>query len=208
MEIARSNIEDATFCWSDDRAASLQSARQFLDKALSIDPKHVWALAELAHIYMVEGKFELAREQTAKAIAADPNLADPLHVMAIVLVCLNEPDEALRYAREALKRNPGVPEFYLICMAEAHIANQSYAGALVLSRRIIARRPDWLMAQAISVLSLMGLDQKEEAQKIAGQMVGQNSRFTANRWASSIFYPDREDVPNLKSMLIEAGLAE
>ncbi|MGK0170619.1 MAG: adenylate cyclase, partial [Gammaproteobacteria bacterium] len=86
--LARTHIEDASFGWSTDRASSTANARRLLDAIFASHPDHAPALAELAHLFMVEGDFQSAREVATRGVNSDPTLADAHHVLAIVLVCL------------------------------------------------------------------------------------------------------------------------
>ena len=206
--LARTHLEDATFAWSADRTESESHARRFLDAAFEIEDQHAMAHAELAHLLMNQGDYELAREEAMRAVTLDPNLADAHHVVATVLACLGLQREALKFLRQAMKLNPGTPDFYLITLAEAYVALSQYDEALPIVRRIRARRPEWLMAQALMAIVYMGLDQPEEARCVVDNMLAMSPRFTASRWHRYILYPDRPDVENLKQMLIAAGLPE
>jgi tetratricopeptide (TPR) repeat protein len=164
-----------------DRAGSIANARRLLDAIFASHLNHAPALAELAHLYMVEGDFRSAHEVATRGVQSDPTLADAHHVLAIVLVCLSLLPQALRCAREALRLCPGEPEFYLIAMAEAFVALAQYNDAVSVLNRILARRPGWLMAQALLVISHMSLGQHDDAHKIVQAIVQRNSRFTVSR---------------------------
>ena len=129
-------------------------------------------------------------------------------MLAILLVCLGEGKEALRYGRDALRLNPGAPEFYLIAVAEAHILLKQFGDALPYIQRIEARRPQWLMALALSVICSMALAKPEAASATVGKILALSPRFTTEKWRTRIFYPDRCDVPTLCGLLASAGLPE
>lgn len=204
--LARTHIEDATWGWSSDRAASEQETLRLLDQAFALVPDHAMARSELAHLYMVQGRFDAAWPEALRAVESDPNLADPLHVLGIVLVCVGRHAEALRYTREALKLNRGVPEFYLLAMAEANLGLRRFGAAAHILGQIVERRPEWLMARALLAICLVGLGQAQEATAAVEAMRRLSPGFSAARWRRRLFYPGRPDVEGLEQMLIRAGL--
>ncbi len=206
--LARTHIEDATFGWSPDRAESLAEARRVLDGVFALDPDYPLAHAERSHALMVEGDFVAARLESELAIALDPNNADAHHCLAIILVCLGMAEEALRSVRRALSLNPGAPDFYRMAMVEALLSLQRHQGALAVSEQIIARRPGWIMARVLQTLALLGLGQEDKAKEAVRSLLDISPGFTVRRWQSTIFYPERGDVPALMESLTAAGLPE
>jgi TolB-like protein/tetratricopeptide (TPR) repeat protein len=204
--LARTHIEDATFGWSPDRGASEKEALRLLDEAFALWPDHAMARSELAHLFMIQGKFDAAWGEALRAVESDPNLADPLHVLAIVLVCMDRHAEALRYVREALKLNRGVPEFYMIAMAEAYVGLKRFDAAVPILRQIIKHRPEWLMARTLLTICLVALGQLQEAAAAVEAIRRLSLGFSAARWRRRLFYPNRPDIDGLVAMLIRAGL--
>ena len=206
--LARTYIEDANFSWSPDRVASLEEARRLLEGAFEIDPDHPLARAELAHALAVEGRLEQARAEAMKSVSADPNLADAHQVLATVLVCLGEHEEALRHLRMCLKLSPRPPDFYQIWKAEALVGLSRFAEAQSVLQLIIARQPEWLMAHALSAIAYQLTGEEQAAQAAIRRMRDINARFTVSRWHRSLLYPQRPDVARLRQLLIAAGLPE
>ena len=204
--LARTHIEDARFGWSPERADSEKKARDGIDAVLAVHCDHGPALAELAHLLIVQGNLQAAHEAATRGVNADPACADVQIVMAFVLFCLGQAHESLRYSREALKLNPGAPEFYMSATAEALVALAQYHEARVVLHKILARQPNWTSAQALLIICHMGLDQQNEAREIAEKILARNPRFTVSRWRQSILYPQRADVPQFANILVKAGL--
>ena len=127
--LARTHIEDATFDWSADQHVSLNEARQILSGVFAIDPDHASAHTELSHALMVESDYAAARLEAELAVALDPNNADAHQCLAHILICLELPEEALSSARRAISLNPGMPEFYLVAMAEGLYCTSALPGS-------------------------------------------------------------------------------
>ena len=206
--LARTYIEAAAYGWSDDRERSLAEARRLLEEAFALAPDHALVHSETAHLLMIEGRFEDARYSAQRAARLAPDLGDTFHVLAFQQLCVGEFHDALRNAREAVRRSPTAPEHYLTAMAEAHIGLRQFAEALPVVRRILERRPDWLSAQVLQVIALMGAGRETEAREAAAKLIADRPRFTVARWRRMIFFPDRDDIPGLCSMLAAAGVPE
>ena len=101
----------------DGSVLNARPTRCCLDKAIDRMRGHAAAHAELAHFLMISGDYEAARKQAQHATSIDPNSAEAQNVTAFIFLCLNLPGEALRYARNAIRLNPGAPEFYLTVMS-------------------------------------------------------------------------------------------
>lgn len=149
----------------------------------------------MAHLLMVEGDFERARDHALRAIRLAPSLGDAYSVSVYVHICLGLCDEALHYSREALRCTLAAPDYNLHGMAEAHLGGERFAEAAAVARRILERRPDWLMTRALLVISLMNAGRKDEARRLAAEIRATNPRFTATRWRKTLLYSDRADVP-------------
>jgi tetratricopeptide (TPR) repeat protein len=156
----------------------------------------------------VEGDFRNARLEAEISIALDPNNADAHNALSYVLTLQGRPEESLSSSRRAIALNPGAPEFYFFSMAEALVASKRYQEALAVCDRILAKRPDWLMARILRALALEGLGNFEEAKKEIRTLLDISPRFTAGRWKRAIMYPDRPDVPDLMARLVSIGLPE
>ena len=61
---------------------------------------------ELGAGYMRRGNYQLAQQKLQKAVAFDPGNAQALSTLAILHEQINEPDEARRYHRQAVKADP------------------------------------------------------------------------------------------------------
>jgi adenylate cyclase len=204
--LARTHIEDATYGWSANRAASLAEAKRLLDDAFSINDSHASAHAELAHYYMVARDYAAAHEQGSIARALDPNSAEAQNVMAFIFLCLNQPKEALTAARNAMRLSPGAPEFYLIATADAQMMLQRFDEALPLLARILGRRPRWLMARAMATICLEALGRHDEAHAMATELLELSPNFSVQRWRRCLHNPDRPDTAQSAAMLKAAGI--
>lgn len=204
--LARTHVEDAAYGWTRNKAGSLAAARAHLTKVLETDPDHALALAEVGHAHMIAGEYVEGRTVCERAVALDPNLADALHVLATLCNCLRDHETALRLLRQCLALNPGTPDFYEICRAEALIGLERFAEARIALDGIVERSPYWLTARALRAIALEALGEHDTAVAEAARILGLNGKFTVSRWRRLVAYPDRPDMDRLAGLLAAAGL--
>jgi adenylate cyclase len=204
--LARTHIEDATWGWSADKQTSCDQARTLLEKAFAIQPDHALACSEMAHLLMVERQFEAGLDWATRATQLAPTWGDAYHVHSTLLCCLSRFEDALHYSRESMRRTPATPDFYFVAMNDAYIGLRRWRHCATLSRKILARRPDWTMTRAALVIALVALGQSHEAAREVEEIQRRSPKFSASDWKRYLFSPDREDVPSLEKMLIDAGL--
>jgi tetratricopeptide (TPR) repeat protein len=95
-----------------ERANKQFAAKQFqacmneLDEALRLDPKLVPALTLHARLAMAIDRFDVAREDLEKAIAADPKAAYPQFLYGFQFYQRNEMPAAIRALQRAHQLNP------------------------------------------------------------------------------------------------------
>ncbi len=206
--LARTHIEMVAFGWSEDRKASLAEAHRLLEEAFSLVPNHALACSEMAHLLMFEDAFDEGLDWALKATRLAPSFGDAYHVCATLMNCLGRSEDALHYIREAIRRTPTAPDFYLVTLCDAYVGLERWRETATLARRILTRRPDWLMSRAALVIALVGLGQLAEARREAEAIAARSKSFTAARWRRTMFYSERADMPRLEAMLVEAGLAK
>ncbi len=206
VSLARTHIEDATWGWSGDKAASCEKARKLLEGAFAIEPDHALACAEMAHLLMVEKEFDAGLDWALRATRLAPTLGDAYHGSAALLNCVGRFEDALHYSREAIRRTPAAPDFYFVAMNDAYIGLGRWRQSATLSRKILARRPDWLMNRVLLVIALMGLDQRRDSAREVDEIRRRSPQFSVAEWRRLLFFPDRQDIPALEKKLIDAGL--
>jgi len=111
--LARAYNKDAYFWPGIDPGPSLAKAREFADKAVSLDRKSGLAYAQLSWTHLCLGNHELAREFLDLATQYDPNESEVLNVRVYVLGFLGDLDAALEEAEFGLRINPYNRDYYL-----------------------------------------------------------------------------------------------
>ena len=95
-----------------DRPVDLRKAYQYYQKAVELDPKLLDAFYNLANIYFVQKRFDLAEKAYARVIVQNPKDADAYNNLGVIYYRQGKPDKAREYYRRALKINPELGQAY------------------------------------------------------------------------------------------------
>jgi tetratricopeptide (TPR) repeat protein len=142
-------IEAVSSGWTEFIADDLGQAETLAQKALSIDPTSTTARRLLAEVDMMKGRFDLALDETRRAIEINPNDAESVVTQAETLLWAGRATEALPWLQDALRLDPtngrtnfllGMGYYFLERYGEAVEAmNRGLAGNLGRTTQLIGR---------------------------------------------------------------------
>ena len=133
--------------WQRLEKGSLDQARELYEKAIAIEPNYAPALAGLAAYHAMRFTFttnadELrdAADYARRAIAADPNMAEPHIWLGYALMREGRPQEAIAAERRAQALDAGNPYgwYFEGCV---HLFHGDPAEALTLFQHVVQREP-------------------------------------------------------------------
>jgi len=154
---------------------------------------------ELGAGYMRRGNYQLAQQKLQKAVAFNPGNAQALSTLAILHEQINEPDEARRYHRQAVKADPedaSVQNNYgaFLCkigeyrQSEKHFLNaannafyQTPELALINAGRCIAQVEEYSRAEQHLRTALQIVPEKNEALLLLASINYQQQEFMSAR---------------------------
>jgi type IV pilus assembly protein PilF len=181
-----------TACSSDENTRDDMSPPSRAEQASRIN-------TELGAGYMRRGNYQLAQQKLQKAVAFDPGNAQALSTLAILHEQINEPDEARRYHRQAVKADPedaSVQNNYgaFLCkigdyrQSEKHFLNaannafyQTPELALVNAGRCIAQIEEYSRAEQHLRRALQIAPKKNEALLLLASIKYQQQEFMSAR---------------------------
>ena len=139
--------------------AGLDAAIEKYKEAVDLDPHYAIAHAKLAMAYsrlygvrLNPGFLDLARGNSARALALDPTLVEGHLALALILQQTGNEQGALDEAARALKYDPSNPQVSLR-QAEIYKALERWSYAEQAYRRVLSERPnDWVTYNELGVL--------------------------------------------------------
>ena len=95
--------------WVEDHTDSFRKAKDYIERALRLDPDDRTARVFNAEMLCFGGKFEQARAQLDKLLKTNPNDTNALAVLAMLQEICGEPEAALATTRHTLMLDPYHP---------------------------------------------------------------------------------------------------
>jgi len=196
--------------WSHDQEADSVEADQLAAAAVDRDPADGFALAVQAHT-----KSFLFREYDAaigiyqRALAAAPSHAMVWSLCSAVHSYIGEGRSAVEYAERGLRLSPLDTQafFYLMFLGVAHYVNRTYEEAVIWCRKSLGLNPGLCATLRVLIVSLVGLDQVEDARRAAAVLRQVQPRFRVSTYARLCPYRGELGMEFL-ARLRQAGLPE
>jgi adenylate cyclase len=129
---------------SPDRQADLRRADELASLAIKIDPDYYLAYTAKGDVLMATGRFREAIDSYRRAQMLAPSIIQP--ALASAYNYAGEPEQAIAYADEAIRRGPRDPNLSIVYTEKARAFSilQDYEQALVWIERAEAAGPDVL----------------------------------------------------------------
>ena len=167
------------------------------------------AHAFLGNLFKTIGQHEKAIAQAEQAMALNPNSADALYWVGVVInYSSGKHNEAIAVFKKAMRFNPFPPLHYLLMVAIACRDAGRYEEAIAASKTILQREPDYIFAHTClaSCYALMARD--EEARAEAAQVLRIDPKFSVAHLSKVIKYKYEVDRKRLRDSLLRAGLPD
>ncbi len=163
--LARSYIIEFINRWSGPGDRPLDRARDYAEKAVSLDSTDSLAQLILGGVYVQREEFDDARAHLERALALNPNDADGFALMGFYLDAVGEPGEAIGLYLKAMRLNPYYPGWYLWKLGEAYFGTRQYEKALASLKDALSRSPRHKRARLALAATLVRLGRTEEAKR-------------------------------------------
>jgi len=148
-------------------------------------------------VYLWKKEHEKAISELKRAIALDPNHADGMSQLAQVLSFAGEPEEAIRWAKKAMRLNPRYSVLYLWPLGHAYFLLERYEDAVATFRRVLHLNPNFHPALIYSSLSLSGLGRADEARAQAAEFLNVTADMSWEAWRQRLPYKDQSIIEGL-----------
>jgi len=185
-----------SFGWSQDLGC-LEKAFELAHKATVLDDALPEPHGILGMVYLWKKEHEKAISELKRAIALDPNHADGMSQLAQVLSFAGQPEEAIRWARKAMRLNPRYSVLYLWPLGHAYFLLERYEDAVATFRRVLHLNPNFHPALIYSSLSLSGLGRADEARAQAAEFLNVTADMSWEAWRQRLPYKDQSIIEGL-----------
>jgi len=197
---------DARFGWWDDRETALRKGREYVDKALALDPQNADAYTASSLILMVQRRFDEAVSNARKAVELAPGSADTATFACFVLASAGYPEEALGHIRRAMTLSPKYPPSYLGHLGNACRLTGRIEEAIEAFRGYDARSPGFGLTDLVITYQQNG--QPELAKQTAARFLAARPKFTIASWKNTQFRADTHQLEADMAALRAAGIPE
>ena len=170
----------------------------------------------MSRIYYFQSHHEKAIAEGKKAVDLDPNSSRYLIGLADVLNYGAVPQEAIVYAKKAMRLEPYYPAWFLgDVLAVSYDQAGRYEEGPALGENLLQRalKGEYPLEKAYRRLALgyARLDRMEEARAYAAEFLKIDPNFSVGRWRKSpvlSMFKDQKWVDSGAEMMLKAGLPE
>jgi adenylate cyclase len=177
--LGRAHRTDAYSGWTNSIAESYETSLHWINRAIEIDPllgEAYNTLGEIYYEYNVDT--DRAIGYLRKAVELDPNSARNNIILA---AGLGEyaPEEAVEYAKKAMRLSPNPPAFYFTNLGNAYFWNGQTDQAIEAFNESTARMPDFIWAHLFLTIIYAKANRLDEAHRQAKEVQRINPNFVA-----------------------------
>jgi class 3 adenylate cyclase/TolB-like protein/Tfp pilus assembly protein PilF len=193
---------------ADDPEEALKRARQYAEKALELDYhdyRSHWAMGTL--YLFADRDHELALAEYEKAIAANPNRANLLAMMSLLMSFMGLGEEAVAWIKKANRLNPLHPPWYEWNAALAYYMMSDYDAALLAAKETVATYRSSVSAHRMLAAIYAEMGRINEAEKVAQKIIELDPEFRLSKIRNTPFQ-HTSDLDRYYTALRNASLPE
>ena len=194
---------------SESPRESMKQAYEFAKKAFAMDESNAQSHRTLAAVCLLKKEYERSISLLRKGLELDPNDAYLAMSMAWCLIKLQRPEEAIPYAKRAMRLNPLEKKFQAKCLLRLGTAYRKmgrYDEAILAYEKAVQIRPKhW--SSWLGLAGAYGLAGREEdARYAAQQLLRIHPKFSLEKYAKKSPSKDQASKNRLIDALRKAGL--
>ena len=203
--LAWTHLLDYLTQWVDVGPEALERTYDYTQKGAEAGAPGYQVHRLLGRISSFRGDHDKALDHNSRAIELNPNDGDLLATQALLLNYAGQPDEARRWADEAIRRNPHYPGWYGSVSAGIHYLERDYEQAVAVLNRLESLA---IWDHRTLAASYAQLGENEKAQHHAQEVLAINPDFSLARFKAKIPYRKEPDRDHFLDGLAKAGLPE
>jgi len=186
----------------ENRQSLIDHAAALAHQALILDETDSWSHITAGRVNLYMHRHDIAERHYERAAALNPNDADMAASAGLFYAYSGRPEEGAAWVQQAMRLNPGYPDWYEENLGTAQMVAGRYAEAIASFRKI-ATPPAWMFAYLAA--SLVGDGQVEASRGAALEAKKRQADYTIGRFARSEPFRDPAVLKRLTDALRTAG---
>ncbi len=199
---------DAFRGWTDSKDRSMKQAALWAERAVRFKRTNGLAHIVLASVHLLNRHFDEALADCYKAVELRPNCPTANSYLANILHYCGRSAEAAGRIREAIRITPVYPPWFVTLLAAAYRDSGEIGKSISAAQHGIRMAPGDRDTRLILCSDYSRSGQREQAQRLAQEVVAIDPAFSVAKYAESQPYRDGETLRRLVADLREAGLPE
>jgi adenylate cyclase len=176
--LGTTHLIDIWFNWGDSPQVSIEKANLYLDKAITLNPDSDFTNACLSHLYLLQKRFDEAVVTGEKSITLNPNGDLAMVLLGITFNHIRRYEEAIKLFREAQRRSPYCPAWYIHNMAWPYLWLGKLDEAIVECKRSLKRSPDHIPGLVALAAAYGAADRIDEGRAVGEKILNLDPNFT------------------------------
>ncbi len=193
---------------ADDPDEALRRARESAHKAVTLDQQDYRSHWSLAALYLwADQDHDLALAELEKTIAINPNQADAMGTMSLLMAFLGRAEEAVDWIEKAKRLNPHYPVWYDWNASFAYYMARDYDKALLGAKKTLAVYPKSISVLRILAATYVEMGNMKKAREVAEKMLEIDPGYTLSG-TRNVPLKRKADRQRYFGALAKAGLPE
>ncbi len=164
--------------WTPDPEEALQKAAKNADMAIRLAPEDPTVIHAKALVGAMQKNIAESAAANDKALSINPNHYDSLHLRGALNLYAGNPEAAIPDFELAMRVNPEMNHRGLQFLGMAHLLLGNHETAAAMFRERIILAPDTDIGRAMLVATLGHLGELDEAQRIWGELMEINPKYS------------------------------
>lgn len=191
------------FEWFFENEQSLiEQAAALAHQALALDETDSWSHITAGRVSLYMHRHDIAERHYERAAALNPNDADIAASAGLFYAYSGQPEEGAAWVQQAMRLNPGHPDWYEENLGTAQMVAGRHADAIASFRKI-ATPPAWMFAYL--AISLVGVGEIDAARAAAIEAKRRQPDYRIAKFTRTEPFRDPAVLARLTAALKQAG---
>jgi tetratricopeptide (TPR) repeat protein len=195
---------DGEFQWTEGPGA-LDRSHEAARKAVALDDSLALAHTVLGWNSLWKRQHDVAIAELERGVSLDPNSEWAFGFLAEALNFAGRPDEAIGFAKKAMRLDPNYPPWLAFHLAESYCLLRRYDEAIAALQDALSRNPDFSPARRWLAITYAELGREEEARAEVAEILRISPGASLDLW-QAMPYKNKADQQRFIDGLRKAGL--